>query len=84
MTGPQHLPGESVERCPLRYVVTVRVTTFYTREIEGATNGREHWETQLALAFADADPGFAVIDCAEVHIQAIAEIARQEDASTVE
>jgi len=33
--------------------------------------------TDMFLAFAGADPGFAVIDCADVHIRALAEIARQ-------
>jgi aspartate racemase len=33
--------------------------------------------TDMFLAFAGADPGFAVVDCAEVHIRALAEIARR-------
>jgi len=33
--------------------------------------------TDMFLAFAGADPGFAVIDAAEVHIRALAAIARQ-------
>lgn len=33
--------------------------------------------TDLFLAFANSDPGFDVIDCAEVHIHALALIARE-------
>ena len=33
--------------------------------------------TDMFLAFAGADPGFEVIDSAEVHIRALAELARQ-------
>lgn len=33
--------------------------------------------TDMFLAFADANPGFEVIDCAEVHIQKLSEIAQK-------
>jgi aspartate racemase len=33
--------------------------------------------TDMFLAFAGAKPGFEVIDCAEVHIQALAELAQK-------
>ena len=33
--------------------------------------------TDLFLAFANSDPGFDVIDCAEVHIHALALLARE-------
>jgi aspartate racemase len=35
--------------------------------------------TDMFLAFADAEPGFQVIDSAEVHIQALASLAEQGD-----
>jgi hypothetical protein len=49
------LAGSPISTCPIRYVITLRITTFFTERLEGAMDGRDRWNSQIAIAFATAN-----------------------------
>lgn len=81
-------PEKDVERVHRAYVdmaLSVRVTeeqraTFFAAGKELTERGAEIIllaGTDFFLAFEDREPGFKTLDCAQVHVEAIAEVAQR-------
>ncbi|MEP3276254.1 MAG: aspartate/glutamate racemase family protein [Stappiaceae bacterium] len=81
---PQEADIERVHRAYVDMALSVKVTeeqrrTFFDAGREMTDRGAEVillGGTDLFLAFDDHDPGFATLDCAQVHIEAIAAMAQ--------